>query len=329
MFANHFEDKINIIVRNIPTIDYWESCFPLTPVDKFSKFVKINNSDIVGIIHKMKATYCRTDPFPIAEVKSCRNFTLLVDIYVIIVNLSIEKNCYPSTEKLALVKPLLKGNSDKECLQSFRPISNLPYLSKIIENVILDQLMRYMDDTGTLPDNQSAFRQLYSVETTLCSIINDLIIQMDEGNCSLLILLDLSAAFDTVVHSMLFSDLQKIGIVGNALDLLKDCVLGREYQVIVGNSSSTVKPLQRGVPQGSVLGPILFCIYTIELSHILKQYDVNFKLFADDTQFYLTINDINQAEGLITTILTDVKKWMNYKQLKFNEEKTECLIIWK
>ena len=141
---------------------------------------------------------------------------------------------------------------------------------------------------------------------------------MDEGKCSILVLLDLSAAFDTVVHSMLFADL-----------LLKDCVLDRQYQVVIGDACSGVKPLERGVPQGSVLGPILFCIYTIELSHILRQYGIDFKLFADDTQFYLTINNIDESEELITIILTRVKTWMNHKKLKLNEGKTECLIVGK
>ena len=206
MFANHFEEKIINTVGNIPNICHWESCLPLPPVLRFSKFNEINNSDIIRIIHKTKATYCKTDPFPIADVKSCSNLPILADIYVIIINLSIKTNCYPSTEKLALVKPSLKGNSDKECLKFFRPVSNLPYFSKILENVLLEQLMKYLNDTGTIPDNQLAYRQLYSVETTLCSIVDDLIIQMDEGKCSILVLPDLSAAFETAVHIMLFAD---------------------------------------------------------------------------------------------------------------------------
>ena len=95
---------------------------------------------------------------------------------------------------------------------------------------------------------------------------------MDEGKCGVLILLDLSAAFDTVVHSMLIEDLETIGVENDALELMRNYIEGRTYCVQIGDVLSGIHNLSRGVPQGSVLGPILFCIYTIGLSHILKRH---------------------------------------------------------
>ena len=246
-----------------------------------------------------------------------------------IVNLCIVKRNLPKSEKLAIIKPIVKGGLDSQVFSSYRPVSNLPFLSKIIECVILDQLQEHLSQTQVLPDEQSAYRHLYSTETALCSVVSDLILLMDEGKCGILILLDLSAAFDTVVHSLLLEDLESVGIEGEALELLKDYIEGRTYCVQIGSALSRTHNLVRGVPQGSVLGPILFCIYTIELSYILKKHGIRFKLFADDTQFYLTFINIDDTVTKIKDVMRDIKKWMTMKQLKLNEDKTECLIVGK
>ena len=328
-FADFFEQKVNMIVEDINVVENWEPSFPTVTGNSLQKFEKINRTKIESIIHKVKYTFCDLDPLPFGDLRNSSNLGSLLDVFVHLVNLCFDSNIYPSTEKGAMIKPSLKGSLDKQALNSYRPVSNLPFLSKIIEKVILEQLLDFMDKNGTLPDNQSAYRQLYSVETTLCSVVNDLLIGMDDGKCSILILLDLSAAFDTVVHSILCSDLNRVGVVGDALELLKDYLQNRYYNVKIGNSLSNTKSLDRGVPQGSVLGPILFCIYTIELSHIMYKYGAQFRLFADDTQFYLTITNIEQVEEKITMIIADIKKWMDYKKLKLNETKTECLILGK
>ncbi len=176
-----------------------------------------------------------------------------------------------------------------------------------------------------LPDNQSAYGKLYSTETALCSVINDLSILMDEGKCGLLILLDLSDAFDTVVHESLLMDCKSVGIDGDVLTYLKSYLENRQYCVQTGRYFSNKKSLKRGI-EGSVLGPVLFCIYTTDLSYILKRHEVGFKLFADDTQFYMALNNF---KGKIKQIMDDVGKWMESMQLKLNQDMTECLIVRK
>ena len=163
----------------------------------------------------------------------------------------------------------------------------------------------------------------------MCSVVNDLVVLMDEGKCGILILLDLSAAFDTVVHSLLLEDCMSIGIEGNALAYLKSYLENRVYCVQIGRSFSSKKRLERGVPQGSVLGPILFCIYTIGLSQLLRRHGVKFKLYADDTQFYMSLSDVDSTEDKLSRIMVDVGKWMESKHLKLNDDKTECLIVGK
>ena len=329
MFSDFFENKIeNLIVGFVD-----KALFDLHPVvnqqNKLTCFNTVTLSNIRSIVGRVKRTYCRSDPFPISDVIECADIDNLLQVYLVIVNLSILARTFPESEKHAILKPVLKGSLDPQNLSSYRPISNLSFVSKVIENVILDQLMQFLEVTRVFPDNQSAYRKLYSTETALCSVVNDLLIMLDEGKCGILILLDLSAAFDTVIHSLLLKDLKAIGIEGETLDYLESFLINRTYCVQIEESFSRTKVLTRGVPQGSVLGPILFCIYTIELMYLLENHGVRFQLFADDTQFYLSLGNVKDKERKINNVMIDVKRWMNSKQLKLNDSKTECLIVGK
>ncbi len=292
-------------------------------------FHDIDLSNMKDIIHKMKMTHCGNDPFSISEVRNSQNLGDILHVFVQIVNLSFVNNTFLESEKLAIFKPIVKGDLDPQSLISYRPVSNMTYVSKVIENVILDQLWRHLNEVNAIPDDQSAYRRLYSTETTLCTVVNDLLIKMDEGKCNVLIMLDLSATFDTVVHSFLLNDLKRIGIDGNAQAYLESYLKNRMYCVQIGKSFSKKKSLQRGVPQGSILGPILFCIYTIGLSELLTRHGVKLKLFADDTQFYMTMSNVIDVEDRLETVLSDIKLWMDSKQLKLSSSKTELLVVGK
>ena len=330
-FLEFFDNKISRVISSFSSVSTQRtvSISRLNPELKLTRFCGVDMSKLKLIFNKVKLTYSGGDPFPMSDFKNSSNFDSILMVFLELVNLCIAKKNFPESEKLAIIKPVVKGSLDSQMLSSYRPVSNLSFLSKIIENVLLEQLQDYLLQTQVLPDQQSAYRQLYSTETALCSVVSDLILLMDNDKCGILILLDLSAAFDTVVHSLLLEDLEMIGIEGDALELLKNYIEGRTYCVQIGNAQSETKSLSRGVPQGSVLGPILFCIYTIELSYILSRHGVFFKLFADDTQFYLTFNNVEETVGQLRNIIKDVKDWMMLKQLKLNEDKTECLIVGK
>ena len=329
MFSDFFENKTDNLIGGFEEVTGFDLHPLVSQENKLNHFETVDFIKIRSIVSRVKRTYCESDPFPISDVTKCGNLDGLLRVYLEIVNLSILARMFPESEKHAILKPVLKASLDPHSLSSYRPISNLSFLSKIIENVILDQLMEFLEMTNVFPDNQSAYRRLYSTETALCSVVNDLMIMMDEGKCGILILLDLSAAFDTVVHSLMLKDLQAIGIEGEALDYLKTFLINRTYCVQIGRAFSRTKVLARGVPQGSVLGPILFCIYTIELMHLLRDHGVNFQLYADDTQFYLSLGNVEESERKINEVMVDVKRWMNSKQLKLNDRKTECLLVGK
>lgn len=153
---------------------------------------------------------------------------------------------------------------------------------------------------------------------------------MDKGRGVCLILLDLSAAFDTVDHTILLTFLEEyIGLDGPTLNLFKTYLSDRTQCVSIGGVLSELSELMYGVPQGSVLGPIAFCIYTIPLGVILKHYKIDYHIYADDTQLYCSfdVQSKNDVINLISNCISDIRSWMIRNKLKINDDKTEFLII--
>ena len=227
-----------------------------------------------------------------------------------------------------LVRPLLKKpNLDKNDLKNYRPVSNLTYLSKLIERAILNQLTPHLNKNKCFSNFQSAYRQFHSTETALCRIYNDLLLNTQNSMITLLILLDLSAAFDTIDFDLLLKDLYEGGIRGNALKLLETYLKERFQKVSGVDSVSDPLELSFGVPQGSVLGPVLFSLYSSKLAKIFEAHGVSYHFYADDSQIYMPITNITSTQSKINTIMSDIKLWMLERKLKLNEGKTEIIVI--
>ena len=226
------------------------------------------------------------------------------------------------------MRPYLKGKClDTQDMNNYRPVSNLPLLSKIKERAILDQLLPILEANQVIPSLQSAYRQFHSTETALCRIYNDLVLNTCDGKASVLVMLDLSAAFDTVDHQLLMSDMEEVGVRDSALTYMKSYLYGRVQRVVVGEATSDPIPLVCGVPQGSVLGPILFSIYISSLMSVLQAHDVAYHFYADDTQFYIKVENVAAAKEKVSMVIADIKKWMFGRKLKLNEGKTEIIIV--
>ncbi|PVD26815.1 hypothetical protein C0Q70_11961 [Pomacea canaliculata] len=230
------------------------------------------------------------------------------------------------------MKPILKKhNLDPSSCKNYRPVSNLPFVSKLVERVVAQQLTFHLDRYSLLDKFQSAYRPKHSCETALLRLMNDLLCSADAEKVTLVVLLDLSAAFDVIDHSTLLTRLQmEVGIGGSALQWFHSYLSDRTQRVMVNQASSVTVPLLCGVPQGSVLGPVLFSIYTSQLGPLIEKHNVNRKMFADDTELYFSFStdseSVSEAVCAVEDCCLEVKSWMLRNKLKLNDEKTEAML---
>ena len=204
-----------------------------------------------------------------------------------IMNKSLSSDIVPQCFKHASVKPLLKKASlDPNCLKHYWPVSSLPFLSKVLERIVLKQFLQHLQSHSLLEPFQSAYRKCQSTETASLRVVNDLLHASDSGCVSFLSLLDLSAAFDTIDHNILITRLRStFGCSGTVLEWFIFCLSCRTQSVFEGHES-TPSVLKCGVLQGSVLGPLLFTLYTHPLSTVICQSGIFYHFFADDSQLH-------------------------------------------
>ena len=177
---------------------------------------------------------------------------------------------------------------------------------------------------------QSAYRSHHSIETALLRVYNDLLIAVDKGKEAILILLDYSAAFDTINHDLFFQRLSnRYGITGNVLKWFHSYFDARSQYVSVNNVLSTPHKPMEGVPQGSVIGPLSFTMYTAPLEDVIQNHDLGRMIYADDTQIYIILDHSNPLQSISTIerCISSIKKWSTDNDLKLNDEKTEVLHI--
>ena len=177
---------------------------------------------------------------------------------------------------------------------------------------------------------QSAYKALHSTETALLKVSSDILDQLDDKNVCVIALLDLSAAFDTIDHGILPNRLEKTyGITGTVLHWFESYLTGRFQSVQIGTSKSKQTPLIFGVPQGSVLGPVLFTLYVQPIVAIFKKHGLTYHIYADDKQLYI-FGKVNQIPMLIDSscaCIKESKSWMTGNKLSCDDDKTEMMII--
>ncbi len=195
--------------------------------------------------------------------------------------------------------------------------------------MVASQLISHLTENNLFEPLQSGFRKFYSTETALVKVTNDLLIASDSGYFSILILLDLSAAFDTVDHLVLITRLETdFGVSDIALNWFRSYLSDRKQFVSMGGFRSKIGVVQSGVPQGSILGPLLFNIYIFTLGQLLRSLGLKFHLYADDTQIYIhTKPNDTVSVDFLPTCISKIKEWMSQHFLCLNSEKAEVMLI--
>ena len=326
-FVDFFDFKISKIQKEFPKLTD-SLTTESTSVPKMNTFRDLSVIEVAKIFNKLPAKHCSLDPVPTWLVKLCSD--ILAPFLTLFVNCSLRSGSFPDIFKVAIVRPLLKkSNLDPHDCKNFRPVSNLNFMSKFLEKVVLHQVNRHLCTNNLLEPLQSAYRTGCSTETALLKVQNDLLCDINDNKVALLVLLDLSAAFDTVNHSLLLQRLScTFGIAETVLQWFRSYLDGRRQFVSIGNTNSTSRQLSCGVPQGSILGPVLYSLYTVPLGSVLRQHEVKFHLYADDTQIYSSCSPSN-VDSCIRSLegcVRDVQDWMTHNMLKLNASKTEFII---
>ena len=329
-FLEFFNRKIELIREKLDSITcispVADKVYDGPPLNSFSP---VTEDYVKKLVLKCAPKSCELDALPTHLLIQCIDEILPQLTHVI--NSSLLSGQVPDIFKSAIVRPLIKKVSlDKNTLKNYRPVSNLSFISKLLEKVVLDQLLAYLSENNLLNSHQSAYRQGHSCETALLKIVNDLQCRLDDGQVSLLALLDLSAAFDTIDHNTLFARLEtSFGFRGKVLEWISSYLTGRTQTVCVNGIFSDSSPLKYGVPQGSVLGPVLFVLYASPVSEVIGDHAMSHESFADDTQLHQSAS-IAEVDTLITRTqdcIADLKDWMTTNKLQLNDDKTELMFI--
>jgi hypothetical protein len=295
--------------------------------DKSFVFTSVTEKDVTEAINDLKPkSSCGSDNLSNKLVKLMKD--IIVKPLTIIINQSLHNGIFPQKMKIAKVLPLHKKN-ENYLFDNYRPVSLLPSLSKLLEKIMHKQLFHYFDESKLLYDSQYGFRNRHSTELAALEIVDTLVKQMDDNEIPINIYLDLSKAFDTLDHKILISKLQFYGVGGNSLKLLKDYLTNRQQYVVFNNHESEFRKIITGVPQGSILGPLLFIIY---LNDITMATDM-FKpiIYADDTALSATLNSFGtitqNLEMNINSELEKVNVWLKVNKLSLNTNKTKVMLF--
>ena len=337
-FSDHLTDKVRHIRQGMCDRDDNHSsvtraalsddvCFDDVPL---INFMPITESDVERLVAVAPSKTCELDPIPTWLLKQCSSE--LVPLITTIINASLTKSVVPPDFKRAVIRPLLKKSTlDKEGLQNYRPVSNLPFASKLVEKVVARQINDHVDGNTLRDKMQSAYRAGHSTETALLRIKNDIDAALDRKSMVILVMLDLSSAFDTIEHEVLLTRLEHtFGITDKALAWLRSYLSERHQNVVVDSTMSADYVLQCGVPQGSVLGPVLYCMYTRPICDIVARHGMQYHCYADDIQIYATVGRdqcIAAALLKIEACVMEVADWMVRNQLKLNKDKSQAIIF--
>ncbi len=339
--SEFFASKISTIRANLDRAA--ESDSPLGALPPEQSFLRqhketdllrlrtVSVEEVTKLVGTLPTKSSPLDPLPTHLLKKC--LSVLIGPITEIVNLSLSTSIFPSQSKHAIIRPLLKKPGlDQNVLSNYRPVSNLTFLSKLIEKAMLMLLLEHLTKFNLLPDHQSAYRANHSTETALLSLFDDLLTTADDGDASALLLLDLSAAFDTVDHKILLSRLSEyFGLSNSALDWFGSYLSGRTQSVQIENFTSSAVPLPCGVPQGSVLGGPLFIICVAPLADVTATDGVVVRQFSDDSQAckrFALLPDFSaqrQCCNAIAQWAIKTNTWLTSNRVQLNIDKSTLL----
>ena len=287
-------------------------------------FTEVSEAEVVKVAKSLKSNACGVDGI------SARYIIMAIDVITPvlthIINCSFKHRSFPDRWKHAIIKPIPK-NDDPSAASDFRPISLLPAISKIIEHLAFSQMCNFFKGDKDLDKLQSAYKKFHSTNTALLNISDDIYQSMDKSQITILILLDYSKAFDCANHRLILAKLKAAGFQDDALSWILSYLLDRKQKVSTDLGESRWINIKNGVPQGSILGPLLFLVLVSDLYKSVC--NGKYHMYADDTQLYYhcTVNQIKSVIKKINSDLQNIHLFSEDNCLKLNTSKSNFIII--
>ena len=282
----------------------------------------ISNEEVLEIIKSLTNKATGPNSIPLNLVDEVAHLIVFPSCHII--NMSFLKGIFPDKLKIVKMVPLHKGGSTQE-VDNFRSISLLSIFDKIIEKIMHKRLYHFLELHNILFEKQFGFRKNNSTSYALMEITEKIKESIDKGKFGCGIFIDLRKPFDTVNHNILLKKLEYYGVQGTLLDWFRSYLTGRKQYVSYNGESSDLKPISCGVPQGSVLDPLLFSLYINDLLNISSK--LKFFLFADDTNIYFESHDLVQLEKIVNKEFKKLYLWININRLSLNVSKTNFIIF--
>ena len=336
-FARFLKKKITDIRDNLENDPDMSDALPSSvdlPPDNcssFTEFPEMSTEEVRKIISEASNASCSLDSHPTWLLK--QHIDQHLPAITAIVNKSLSSGIFPAAAHHAIVTPLIKKPSlDKEVLKNYRPVSNLSFIAKVIEKCAAKHLVDHLNANNCNDPLQSAYRAKHSTETAIIKVLSDIVPDVAARQVVLVALLNMSAAFDTVDHVTLMNRLEtRYAISGTAHAWFGSYLKGWESQVSVSGSLSDSVTLQFGVPQGSVLGPLLFTCYSNPIGNIVRSHHLKYHIYADDCQIYDSFdprvpNAMENTLAKISDCIAEIRRWLSVNYLKLNDSKSEFFI---
>ena len=321
-FSDYFSRISTETVKHLPQINEppWKG--PTSTLE--FKLKKVTQESVLKRLKKL-GDKSSTDVLGIDSKLLCIGADVVAPALTSFFNMSIQLQQVPKDWKRARVTPVFKGKGDRLNLKNYRPISVLSHVAKVFEHEIQFQLMAYLVENNYITLDQSAYRPYHSTQTSLVRVIDDwldvICDDMFVGVCSL----DISKCFDTIDHDLLTTKLKYYGIVNNEYLLFKSYLSERSQIVSCNNAVSNISNVPLGVPQGSILGPILFLLYVNDVSQHIHIGQCN--IYADDTLIYYASTSVKDVQNVLQCCIDDVSKWYEGNRLVINPSKCTTMLL--
>lgn len=320
-FNDFFVQSVEDIVSNIPpcrpeTLDFFSTA---RPPNFFSVWREVRQDRIIKIVKGFKPSKSQDVYGVSCSMLKCV-IESIADPLCVAINSCLRSGVFPDCLKIARTIPIFK-KGDHKLLENYRPISIIPALAKLLETIMKEQLYSYFENNNLFLDRQHGFRRGRSTASAVLSLVEKITGAFEDRESVSITLCDLSKAFDCVSHRLLLRKIAHYGISDKVHSMLASYLVNRKQMVVLDGARSTLKSLNHGVPQGSVLGPLLFLILVNDLV-----LDGRTLLFADDTTLVTRGKDVRAIEVEAAEVLKLARRWFQENKLQMNEGKTQKLL---